>query len=171
MSRVNRRPQFITAVLCHGVGMAVLGASSFLPEHPIKNILPIICLGMTGICYGLGVGPVPFVLMSEMFGVKYKSEGMAIGMAARCLVAFSQLKVFVNLRTIIGVDGIFLIHSILNVLAAIFVFLVLPETRNKSMSELEDIWKSGSEIIQTKKKALSEHTQNNNDESKSDLEA
>lgn len=150
MARINRRPQFIAAVISHGIGMSILGTSSFLPEHQLKPYIQLFCLCMTGLSYGLGVGPVPFVLMSEMFGVKYKSEGMAIGMAARCLMAFGQLKVFANVRSIIGIDGIFLCHSILNFCAAIFVFLVLPETRNKSMSELEDIWKSGTDLIQSK---------------------
>jgi len=150
MARINRRPQFITAVIMHGIGMGLLGASSYLPENTFTSYIPIFCLCLTGLCYGLGVGPVPFVLMSELFGVKYKSEGMAFGMAARCLVAFTQLKVFVNLREIIGIDGIFLIHSCLNFCAALYVFLVLPETRNKSLSELEDIWKSGSDLINQK---------------------
>lgn len=150
MARINRRPQFIGAVISHGIALSVLGSSSFLPEHPLKPYISLACLCMSGLSYGLGVGPVPFVLMSEMFGVKYKSEGMAIGMAARCLMAFGQLKVFANIRSIIGIDGIFLCHSILNFCAALFVFLVLPETRNKSMTELEDIWKSGSDLIHSK---------------------
>eukprot|EP00088_Acartia_fossae_P060781 TRINITY_DN7286_c0_g1_i8.p1 TRINITY_DN7286_c0_g1~~TRINITY_DN7286_c0_g1_i8.p1 ORF type:complete len:513 (+),score=26.55 TRINITY_DN7286_c0_g1_i8:35-1573(+) len=141
MSRINRRPQFITSAMMMGLGMLVLGAENFIPCQSIRDYIPYICLLVTGLSYGLGVGPVPFVLMSEMFGVKYKSEGMAMAIAARCLMAFTQLKVFADVEDLIGISGIFLCHSLINMIAAIFVFCVLPETRNKSLSELEQIWR------------------------------
>jgi len=152
MARINRRPQFITASIVHCFGMILLGASiaNFIPDFSLKQYIPLFCVSVLGLCYGLGVGPVPFVLMSEFFGVKHKSFGMALGMVSRCSVSFLQLKVFVYVKSWIGMDGICFVHAIMNILGALFVFLVLPETRNKSLSELEDIWKSGSDLVQQK---------------------
>jgi len=152
MARINRRPQFITGSVVHSFAMALLGATAtnFFPDFALKQYIPFLCITLLGLCYGLGVGPVPFVLMSEFFGVKNKSVGMAVGMVSRCTVSFAQLKVFVYVKSWIGMDGICFMHAIMNLLGALYVFLVLPETRNKSLSELEDIWKSGSDLVQQK---------------------
>ena len=55
-------------------------ASSFLWPHTLGSSLALPCLVGAGANYGLGVGPVPNVLMSSLFTQKTKSVGSAIAL-------------------------------------------------------------------------------------------
>ena len=47
----------------------------------------------TGLCYGLGVGPVPFILMTTLFPQQHKSAGIVAAQVTRAAAVFAQLKV------------------------------------------------------------------------------
>ena len=55
-------------------------ATSFLWPHTLGSSLALPCLVGAGANYGLGVGPVPNVLMSSLFTQKTKSVGSAIAL-------------------------------------------------------------------------------------------
>ena len=128
-----------------GVGLSLL--------LPSLSFLSIPSLVLAGGCYGLGVGPVPPVLMSCIFPQKYKSVGLVVAQVTRALVVFGQLKVrtalnlliydFVTIKAFpflleyLGMSGIFFIPCATSILGAVFAFLMIPETRNKSIYELE----------------------------------
>ena len=50
------------------------------------------------------------------------------------------LKAFPYLTQLVGMEGIFLLHCTALLLGAVFALIALPETRNKSISELEAIF-------------------------------
>lgn len=147
MARFDRRPQFITAVLVFSLSIACMGLQNLLPINAFTSYLPLVSLMVCGLSYGLGVGPVPFVLMSELFTTRFKSYGMAVAMAVRSMSVFFQLKVFGILTTMVGINVIFLVHSALLVLGAIFTFIAIPETRDRSLSELEQIFMKTNDLL------------------------
>ena len=79
---------------------------------------------------------------------------MGAGIVTRALVVMLQLKVrlkvsnsmcqtlqaFPYLTTLIGMEGIFFLHSTTLLLGAAFALAALPETRNKSLTQLEQIF-------------------------------
>ena len=81
---------------------------------------------------------------------------MGAGQVTRALVVMLQLKVrlkvsnsmcqtydlqaFPYLTTLIGMEGIFFLHSTTLLLGAAFALAALPETRNKSLTQLEQIF-------------------------------
>merc|ERR1719370_2173387 len=136
MRRVNTRPQFVAALLASAAAQAGMAASLILSFSSIS--LP--CLIVAGLCYGLGVGPVPFVAMSSLFPQSYKTLGMGAGQVTRALVVMAQLKAFPHLTSLVGMEGIFLLHSTFLLIGAVFALVALPETRNKSFTELEMIF-------------------------------
>ena len=70
--------------------MALMGLSLSWP--PLSS-LSIPCLVMTGLSYGLGVGPAAYVLMSTIFTQRMKSTGLTTGQVVKAIMVTLQLKV------------------------------------------------------------------------------
>ena len=72
------------------VSMLGLGLSFLYPS--LGSHLSIPSLVVAGASYGLGVGPVPYILMPSLFTQKDKSLGFAISQTCRALLGFAQMK-------------------------------------------------------------------------------
>ncbi|CAB3222728.1 unnamed protein product [Arctia plantaginis] len=98
---------------------------------PIAVILVIVC------CYGTGVSTVPYVLITEMFSFQIR----AMVMACICILAwhlsFVQLVSFTAISSAMGVYTSFYIFSANNLFGLIVVVVILPETRGKSVEQIE----------------------------------
>ena len=88
LARFDPRLIFMTGLGLNALCMLGLGLSFLLP---VSLALP--CLVASGLIYGLGVGPVPFILMSSLFTQKNKSAGSAIAQTFRALSVLVQMKV------------------------------------------------------------------------------
>ena len=79
---------FLTTMAASMLG---LGLSFLYPS--LGSTLSIPCLVVAGASYGLGVGPVPYILMSSLFTQKDKSNGVAFSQIYKALLGFAQMKV------------------------------------------------------------------------------
>ena len=63
-------------------------------------------------------------------------------MIFRDITAFAWLKTFPDLTRAIGLQGVFFIHGAVALIGCAVVFFFLPETRGKSLAEIETLFKS-----------------------------
>ncbi|MBN1926434.1 MAG: sugar porter family MFS transporter [Prolixibacteraceae bacterium] len=89
--------------------------------------------------FAISVGPVMWVLFSELFPNKVR--GLAISFAGfiNSAISFSVQLVFPWELQKLGNTGTFLIFGIFGVIGLVFVLIVLPETKGKTLEELEKI--------------------------------
>jgi len=69
-----------------------------------------------------------------------KSVGVAVSQTCRALIVLIQLKSFPYLMEVLDLSGIFFIASIFSIMGAVFSLVFIPETRNKSISQLENLF-------------------------------
>jgi sugar porter (SP) family MFS transporter len=90
--------------------------------------------------YSPGEGPVPFTYSAEVFPLSHREVGMAWAVAT-CLFWAAVLSItFPLMLAKFGVLGSFLFYSGFNVLALIMIFLWLPETKQRTLEELDYIF-------------------------------
>ena len=77
-----------------GVGLSFLYPS-------LGSTLSIPSLVVAGASYGLGVGPVPYILMSSLFTQKDKSNGVAFSQIYKALLGFAQMKVTMSFNNML----------------------------------------------------------------------
>lgn len=91
--------KYINMIFLTSMAMSMAGiAVSFQFPGLLGPRLAIACLVVAGASYGLGVGPVSFVLMSSLFPQKYKSLGVAFGQITRLTVVLVQVKVVSHMK-------------------------------------------------------------------------
>jgi MFS family permease len=101
----------------------------------------LILIGIIGFvaCFAISLGPVMWVLFSELFPLKIK--GIAISFVGFINSAVSAGVQFVfpwELSTI-GSSATFLIYGVFALIGLIFIVFKLPETKGKSLEELEHV--------------------------------
>ena len=86
-------------IICYTfTSFSMLGlALSFLYPSILGTYVSIPCLVVAGASFGLGVGPVAFVLMASLFQQKDKSLGVAFSQTSFSLMIFTLLKVGRNM--------------------------------------------------------------------------
>ena len=82
---------FLTTI---SVSMTGMGFSFLFPTLGPQLAIP--CLVVAGASYGLGVGPVSFILMSSLFTQKNKTLGAVFAQTTKALTIFLQVKVKLN---------------------------------------------------------------------------
>ena len=143
MVRVNRRPQFITNLSASCLSLLSLAMFSFIGDSPsFLEFIPILSLFVMAFSYGFGVGPVGFNLVSEIFPQELRSLGCSLSLASRPLFAFLDVKMISPLVNWLGLGGAYLLHSGLVLIGIVFAWICLPETRNKTFSELENLFQT-----------------------------
>ncbi|WP_224395756.1 sugar porter family MFS transporter [Staphylococcus cohnii] len=97
----------------------------------------VACLTLFIIFFGFTWGPVLWVMLPELFPMR--ARGAATGIAALVLSIGSLLvaQLFPILTDVLSVEQVFLIFAAVGVFALIFVIKYLPETRGRSLEEIE----------------------------------
>lgn len=104
--------------------------------------VPIVTVMTYGIVFRIGLGMVPIVLTSELFASRIKSFGMTFADGIYICSSFLALQVFFFLRDHFGLHIPFYVFCICSMLTCLFVIFCVPETKGKSLEEIQRILKN-----------------------------
>jgi SP family xylose:H+ symportor-like MFS transporter len=122
---------------CLGVGVSHLAASFAYRQH-IQG-LPVLILTLCAIaCYAMSLAPITWVLITEIFPNRVRASAVSVSVAALWVAAFALTYTFPILNRRIGTSAVFLMYGIICLLGGLFVFLMVPETRGRSLEQIED---------------------------------
>lgn len=90
--------------------------------------------------YSPGEGPVPYTYSAEVFPLSHREVGMAWAVAT-CLFWAAVLSItFPRILQVFGVVGAFGFYAGLNVIALVMIFLWVPETKQRTLEELDYVF-------------------------------
>jgi len=149
---IGRIPLLIVSSVLMCSSLAGFGAFSYYHQAlgPEYDWIPLLCV-MTFLCaFSIGLSPIAWLLVGEIFPLEYRSIGPSLTTAFSYVCAFVGVKTFVDLRENVGLHGTFWTYSVISFLAFLFTILFVPETRGKTLDEMEP--KSGILSKKTDKK-------------------
>lgn len=134
VDRLGRRP----LMLLGAAGLAVIYTILGLCYHAGMQGLPLLLLVLAAIaCYSMSLAPITWVVISEIFPNRIRGAAMAVAVAALWLACFVLTIAFPWLNAKLGAAGTFWLYAGICVVGFIFIFLKLPETKNKSLEQIE----------------------------------
>ena len=101
------------------------------------TMLPVIALIILRGSYGFGWGPIPFIILGESFPIKIRSMGASFSVICLLLSSGVQTLLFPYLAKFLGTYVVYLILLLINILSAMYVLIFIPETKDKSLEEIE----------------------------------
>ncbi|XP_040565615.1 facilitated trehalose transporter Tret1 isoform X1 [Lepeophtheirus salmonis] len=141
----GRRPLLMISGILMGLTMGLLGLFFHLQSIGSSDgydWIPISSLVVFMIGYSLGFASIPYVLMGEILPTQFKNLFSGIAAFYNLGNTFLVIKLFSNISSSYGLQGVFWIYSGCSFTSVVFVFFCLPETKGKSVSEIEDIFHS-----------------------------
>ena len=134
VDRGGRRP----LLLFGAAGLAVIYTALAVCYHARVQGLPMLLLVLAAIaCYSMSLAPVTWVVISEIFPNRIRGAAMSIAVAALWLACFILTYSFPALNSKLGAAGTFSLYAVICVLGFISIGLTLPETRNKTLEQIE----------------------------------
>ncbi|XP_073137015.1 sugar transporter ERD6-like 6 [Henckelia pumila] len=107
--------------------------SSLYDIFGILSVVGVLCLM---VCFSLGVGPIPWLIMSEILPIKIKSLGGSVATLANWFVSW-VITMTAPLLLAWSSGGTFAIYMIVSLLTVAFVAIWVPETKGKTLEEIQ----------------------------------
>lgn len=142
VDRAGRRVLLLVSDSIMAVCLMVLGAFFFLQERKYDvadyGWVPLISLSIYISVFALGFGPIPGIMMGELFSPETKGIALGIVCILASILEFIVVKGFSNLTAIFQFGITFWIFAGNCLLGTLFVYFLVPETKNKSLQEIQD---------------------------------
>ncbi|KAF7007852.1 hypothetical protein CFC21_022740 [Triticum aestivum] len=90
--------------------------------------------------FSIGLGPVLGVYTTEIFPLRVRALGFAVGAAGNRVVSGVMSMTFLSLSGAITLGGTFFLYAGIAVLAWVFFFTCLPETRGRTLEEMGSLF-------------------------------
>ncbi|HEX3798569.1 MAG TPA: sugar porter family MFS transporter [Verrucomicrobiae bacterium] len=134
VDRGGRRPLMLFGSAALAVIYTVMG---FCYHSEVKG-LPMLLLVLAAIgCYAISLAPVAWVLIAEIFPNRIRGAAMAVAVSALWIACFLLTYTFPILNSKLGSAGTFWLYAAICVLGFIFMVVKLPETKGKTLEEIE----------------------------------
>jgi sugar porter (SP) family MFS transporter len=137
LDRIGRRPMLLIGTVGTVIGLVVLGFWFYLPA--LQNGYSWVALAALIFyiaAYAVGLGPVFWLMISEIFPMRVRSKSEAVCSTTNWLFNFLVSYFFLQLVAMIGQAGTFWLYAGLGVLAVIFFAIRVPETSDRSLEEI-----------------------------------
>lgn len=144
VDKFGRKPLLVIGALVMAVSMLILGTAF---SNDLPGGLKLVCMLTYTAGFAMSWGPVCWVMLSEIFPNSVRSTVMAVAVAAQWISNFLVSWTFPIMdknETLVGAFNhgfSYWVYGVLSVLAAIFVWKMIPEAKGKSLEEMEKIWK------------------------------
>ncbi len=133
----GRRPLLITGSIGMAVGMFAISALSFFNVIGISTLVFIIVYTAS---FMMSWGPICWVLIAEIFPNRIRGQAVAIAVAAQWAANFLISSTYPPMMEFSGAMT-YGFYGAMAVLSALFVWRMVPETKGKSLEEMEHLWK------------------------------
>jgi len=134
VDRRGRRP----LLLFGAAGLAVIYVALGLCYHAHVTGLPMLLLVLAAIaCYSMSLAPVTWVVISEIFPNRIRGAAMSVAVCALWIACFLLTYSFPLLNKTLGAAGTFWLYGVICVLGLVFIFFKLPETKGKTLEQIE----------------------------------
>ncbi|RCS28506.1 D-xylose transporter XylE [Polaribacter sp. WD7] len=144
VDKYGRKPLMIIGALGMAIAMFSLGFVFYAEGSGYGALLSMMLYVAS---FAMSWGPVTWVLLSEIFPNKIRGKALAIAVAAQWVsnylvsLTFPMMNDNSYLTEQFNHGFAYWIYGIMSVLATLFILKYVPETKGKTLEELEDIWK------------------------------
>jgi sugar porter (SP) family MFS transporter len=134
VDRGGRRP----LMLFGSAALAVIYLAMGFCYHAEVKGLPMLLLVLAAIgSYAMSLAPVTWVVISEIFPNRIRGAAMAVAVSSLWIACFLLTYTFPMLNAKLGSAGTFWLYAAICVAGFIFVFFKLPETKGKTLEQIE----------------------------------
>ncbi|KAK7409840.1 hypothetical protein VNO78_00195 [Psophocarpus tetragonolobus] len=142
LDRLGRRPLLLTSVAGMVFSLLTLGLSLTIIDHsrPVPNwaiglsIATVLSYVST---FSVGAGPITWVYSSEIFPLRLRAQGAAMGVVINRVTSGVISMTFLSLSNKITIGGAFFLFGAIAICGWIFFYTMLPETQGKTLEEME----------------------------------
>jgi len=143
LDRVGRRPLLlfgetgmIASLLALATGFALHGSSD------TAWITAASLIAYVGF-FAIGLGPVFWLLISEIYPLRQRGLAMSIATVANWLANLVMTLTFPDLVSAIGSSATFVLYAVVGCCGVLFTWRLVPETRGKTLEQIEQHWLDG----------------------------
>jgi len=137
VDRLGRKPLLLIASAGMGVSLALLGWAFVF--HLFQGPLVLLFVLTYVASFALAMGPVVWVVIAEIFPTRIRGRAMSVATVCLWLSCFAVTQLFpIMLERLEG--KVFFLYAVICAAAFVFVALVVPETKGKSLEEIERQW-------------------------------
>jgi SP family facilitated glucose transporter-like MFS transporter 8 len=143
VERLGRRPLLLASAVGMIIGLCVLGVYFYLKNNDtdVSDIgwLPLCSMVFYIIVYSFGFGSLTWAVVGELFASNVKSNGSSCSASFCWFIGFFITKFYSNITQELGSHYTFWIFAALTVCSGVFIYFLLPETKGKSLQEIQMI--------------------------------
>ncbi len=134
----GRKPLLYLGLSGMFISLLLLSIAFALDISAIKYLAVIACTTYI-ISFSMSLGPVALLLISEVFPLRYRGQAMSFAIISNFVFNFIVTFLFPISLDALGGTFTFLIFAFICVLSLLFVRYIVPETKGKSLEEIENI--------------------------------
>ncbi|KAG2621089.1 polyol transporter 5-like [Panicum virgatum] len=144
--RLGRRPMLLASAGGMAASLLVLGLSVRAPPASATGWAAATCVAAAAAfmaTFSLGFGPVIWMYGSEILPLRLRAQGTGIGTAVNRVMSAAVGMTFISLYEAVGMAGTFYMFAAASAAAWVFVYACLPETKGRSLEEMEALFDAG----------------------------
>lgn len=149
VEKLGRKPLLIWGSIGMAVGALGVALSNVVACPPL---MPVISIMVYSASFMFSWGPICWVLIAEIFPNTIRSQAVAIAVAFQWIFNFIVSSTFVPMYNMsLGDMGdkfghffAYALYGVICVLAALFVFKLVPETKGKTLEDMTELWRNRS---------------------------
>ncbi|GHO89117.1 sugar porter family MFS transporter [Dictyobacter formicarum] len=142
LDKAGRRVLLITGCIGMIIGLTLLGAV-FATGVAHAGTMTLLALMVYIISFAISMGPVFWLMSAEVFPTNVRGAGASVCSFANWLSNFIVSVTFLSLIGALGTARTFWLYAVIGVLALIFCWRLVPETKGKTLEQIEAYWLNG----------------------------
>lgn len=146
VEKLGRKPLLIWGSIGMAIGAAGVCLSNLVEVAPL---VPVISIMVYSASFMFSWGPICWVLISEIFPNTIRSAAVAIAVAFQWIFNFIVSSSFVPLYNMragemgerFGHFFVYALYGVICLIAAVFVWKLVPETKGKTLEDMSALWR------------------------------
>ncbi|KAF3341214.1 polyol transporter 4 [Carex littledalei] len=137
VDKVGRKPLLYVSTIGMTCCLFVLGIALTLPNSAFGINLAILAVCSNVAFFSVGMGPICWVLSSEIFPLRLRAQAAALGQVGGRVSSGLVSMSFLSASKVISVAGVFFVFAALSAISVLFVKVCIPETKGKTLEQIE----------------------------------
>lgn len=143
IDKIGRKPLLYVSTIGMTCCLFCLAGSLAFMGNGLAGIsLAILSVCANAAFFSLGIGPICWVLNSEIYPLRLRAQAVSLGIVGNRLCSGVISMSFLSVTRAISVPGTFFVFFTLSALSVGFVHKIVPETKGKTLEQIECLFQS-----------------------------